>query len=147
MCFPVKFAKLLRTPISKNICKRLLLPFVGFTKLYHNIFLWFSLSFIKRHEWYIECQWMTTSGTTNDNEWYNEWYNEWQRVTASDITNDNKWQQMAMSETEWQQWYNKWKRHSTFQRMDDCHPFSDKNRYTTTSRDGWLRLEWLDKQT
>ena len=28
-CFPVKFAKLLRTSISKNICKRLLLVFIG----------------------------------------------------------------------------------------------------------------------
>ena len=29
--------------------------------------------------------------------------------------------------------------------MDDCHAFSDKNRYTTISRDGWLQLEWLNK--
>ena len=93
--------------------------------------------------------------TTSDNEWYNEWqqmttsdnewYNEWQKVTTSDTTSDNEWQQMAMSDSEWQQWYNEWKRHSTLQRMDDCRPFNDKNRYTTTSRDGWLQLEWLNK--
>ena len=41
-CFPVKFAKVLRTPILKNICERLLLPFLGFTKLNLNVFLWFS---------------------------------------------------------------------------------------------------------
>ena len=33
------------------------------------------------------------------------------------------------------------------QRMDDWRAFNDKNRYTTTSRDGWLQLEWLNKQT
>ena len=32
-CFPVKFAKLLRTPILKNICKRLLLE-VFYKKLF-----------------------------------------------------------------------------------------------------------------
>ena len=37
------------------------------------------------------------------------------------------------------------KRRSTLQRMDDCHPFNGENRYTTTSRDGWLQLEWLNK--
>ena len=61
-----------------------------------------------------------------------EWYIEWQRVT----TNDNKWQQVTMSGSEWQ-WYNSWKRHSTLQRVGDCHTFCDKNR-CTTSRDGWL---------
>ena len=34
---------------------------------------------------------------------------------------------------------------STLQGMDDCHPFNDKNKCTTTSRDGWLQLEWLNK--
>ena len=98
------------------------------------------------NEWYNEWQQMTAS----DNEWYNEWQrgvqrvttndNEWQRVvqqvTTSYTTSDNEWQQIAMSDSEWQQWYNQWKRHSTLQRMDDCRPFNDKNRYTTTSRDG-----------
>ena len=30
--------------------------------------------------------------------------------------------------------------------MDDCHPYYDKNRYTT-SRYGWLPVEWLNKET
>ena len=79
--------------------------------------------------------------TTSDNEWYNKW----QRVTRGNTTSDNEWQQIAMSDSEWQQWYNQWKQHSTLQRMDDCRPFNDKNRYTATSRDGWLQLEWLNK--
>ena len=29
--------------------------------------------------------------------------------------------------------------------MDDCRAFNDKDRYTTTSRAGWLQLEWLNK--
>ena len=41
-CFRVKFAKFLKTPILKNICERLLLPFLGFTELNHNVFLWLS---------------------------------------------------------------------------------------------------------
>ena len=41
-CFPVKFLKFLITPILKNICERLLLSFLGFTKLNHNVFLWLS---------------------------------------------------------------------------------------------------------
>ena len=108
-----------------------------------------------------EWQRMTTSGTTSDNEWQrvttsgttND--NEWQRVTTSgatsdkvttsNTTSDNEWQQVAMSDREWQQWYNQWKRHSTLQRMDDCRPFNDKNRYTTTSRAGLLQLEWLNR--
>ena len=106
-----------------------------------------TIVYKKKDEWYIEWQLVTT----NDNEWQrmttsdNKWYNEWQRVTASDTTSDNEWQQIAMSDSEWQQWYNEWKRHSTLQRMDDCRVFNDKNRYTTTSRDGWLQLEWLNK--
>ena len=31
--------------------------------------------------------------------------------------------------------------------MGDCRAFNDKNRYTTTSRDPWLQLEWLNKKT
>ena len=38
---------------------------------------------------------MITSGTTNDNEWYNEW----QQVTKS----DNKWQPVTTNDNEWQQ--------------------------------------------
>ena len=130
--------------------------------------LWhiFMIIYKKTDEWYIEWQRMTI----NDNEWYNEWqlittsattsenewYNEWQRVTTGDnewYKSDkewfnelyNEWQQMATGNSERQQWYNEWKQHSTLQRMDDCHPFKDKNRYTTTSRDGWVQLEWLNK--
>ena len=53
-----------------------------------------------------------TSGTFNDNEWYNEWQkmttsdNEWQRwiqrVTTSGTTSDNEWKRMTMSDKEWQ---------------------------------------------
>ena len=125
------------------------------------------------NEWYNESQRMT-SGTTSDNEWYNkwqrmtsdnEWYNEWQQMTTSGktsdkndnewyewqrmTTSDNKWysewKRVKMSDSKWEQWYSKLKRHSTLQRMDDCHHFNDKKRYTTTSRDGWLQLEWLNK--
>ena len=122
-------------------------------------------SFIKRHtsgtssdnewqqmttsdnEWYNDWQRMTMS----DNEWQrmttsdHEWCNKWQRMTRSNKTSDNKWQQIAMSGSKWQQWYNQWKRHSTLQGMDECRHFNDKNRYITTSRDGWLQLEWLNK--
>ena len=86
-----------------------------------------------------EWQLVTTSGTKSDNNW--------QRVTTGNTTSDNKWQQIAMSNSEWQQWYNQWKRHSTLQRTDDCRPFNDKDWYTTTSRDGWLQSEWLNKYT
>ena len=103
-----------------------------------------------------EWQLVTTNGTTSDNEWQRvttndnewqrvEWNNKWQRVAVSNTTSDNEWQQMAMSDSKWQQWYNVWKRHSTLQRMDDCRAFNEKNRYTTTSRDVWLQLEWLNK--
>ena len=120
---------------------------------------------INDNEWQPMAQWVTTSGTASDNEWYNEWQrmttsttsvNEWRvttsgtasdKMTASNTTSDNEWQQMAMSDNAWQQWYNEWTRHSTLQRMDDCRAviFNDKNIYTTTSRDGWLQLEWLNK--
>ena len=80
---------------------------------------------------------VTTSGTTNDSEW--------QRMKTSGTTSGKEWQRMAMSDKEWGQWYSEWKRQSTPQRMDDCHHFNDKKIYTTTSRDGWLQLEWLNK--
>ena len=91
-------------------------------------------SFIKR-------QASDISSDTSSDEWQTTSDNEWQRVTKS----DKEWQRMAMSYSEWDQWYSEWKRHSTLQRMDDCHHFNDKKRYTTTSRDGWLQLEWLNK--
>ena len=79
---------------------------------------------------------MTTSGTTNENEWYNEW----QRVT----TNDNEWQQMTMNDSEWQKVVQRVKKTHLLQKMDDCNSFYNENRYTT-SRDGWLILEWLNR--
>ena len=82
-----------------------------------------------------EWQRVTTSGTTSDNEW--------QRVTASGTTSYKEWQRMAMSGSKWEQWYSEWKRHSTLQRIDDYHHSNDKKRCTTTSRDGWLQLEFL----
>ena len=103
------------------------------------------------------------SGTWSDNEWQRVVQrvttngNEWrvvQRVTASGTTSDKKWQwviqRVTTKSNEWQ-WVTavvqpvKRKRHSTLQRMDDCHTFNDKNRYTTTSRDRWLQLEWLNR--
>ena len=41
-CFPVKFSKFLRTTILRNICERLLLSFLEFKQLNHNVFLWLS---------------------------------------------------------------------------------------------------------
>ena len=116
-----------------------------------------SIVYKKTDKWHIERQRVTT----NDNEWYSEWQrmatggNEWQRITTSGTTNDDEWynewkrvttnqkewQQMRKSENKWQwvtawdsKWYSEWKQHNTLQRTDDCHPFYDKNRYTT-SRD------------
>ena len=99
-----------------------------------------------------EWQQVTTSGTTSDNEWQRVTMssttrdNECQRVTTSGKTSDKEWQRMAMNDSEWEKWYNEWKRRNALQRMNDCNDhFNDKNRYTTTSRDGWLQLEWLNK--
>ena len=56
---------------------------------------------------------MTTSGTTNDNEWQREVQrmatndNEWQHVTTSDTTSDKEWQRMTTSGTTDE---NEWKR-------------------------------------
>ena len=136
---------------------------------FREIYFSDKIVYKKTDEWYIEWQrvttnddeWqrvvqrVTTNDTTSGNEWQrmikggttsdNEWHNEWKRVTMSDTTSDNKWQQMTMSGSEWQQWHNELKRHSTLERMDDCHPFNNKNRYTTTSKHGWLQLKWLNK--
>ena len=45
MCFPVNFAKLLRTPILENICKRLIYLFI-YLLLYLFIYLFIYLFFI-----------------------------------------------------------------------------------------------------
>ena len=98
-----------------------------------------------------EWQQVTTSTTTSDNEWQpvttstTTSDNEWQPVTTSDNKWYSEWQRVKMSDSKWEQWYSKLKRHSTLQRMDDCHHFNDKKRYTTTLRDGWLQLEQLNK--
>ena len=102
------------------------------------------------NEWQRVVQRATTCGTTSDNEWQQVVQrmttsgatsdNAWQRVTA----NDKEWYQMIMSDSEWQnvvQWV---KTAQYTSRMDDCNFFYYKNR-CTTSRDGWLILEWLNK--
>ena len=102
------------------------------------------------NEWQRVVQRATTCGTTSDNEWQQVVQrmtmsgatsdNAWQRVTA----NDKEWYQMIMSDSEWQnvvQWV---KTAQYTSRMDDCNFFYNKNR-CTTSRDGWLILEWLNK--
>ena len=107
-----------------------------------------------------EWQRVTTSGTTSDNEWQrmvqrvttND--NEWQQMTVSDskwkrviqrvTTNGNDWQQMTMSDNEWQKVVQRVKMALLLQRMDDCNFSYNKNRYST-SRDGWLILQSLNR--
>ena len=76
---------------------------------------------------------MTTSGTTNDNEWHNEWQRVVQQVTTSG-NEDSEWQQRTMSDSECQkvvQWV------KTAQH---------------TSKNGWLQFflpqkEWMAATT
>ena len=68
---------------------------------------------------------MTTIGTVSNNKW--------QRVT----TNDNEWQRVTKSGTTS-------KTGKFTSKMDNCNSFYNENRYTT-SRDGWLILEWLNR--
>ena len=108
-------------------------------------------SFIKRQ----------TGRTTSDNEWQrmttsnNEWYNKWQRITTNDdewqrvvqrvTTSDKVWQRIAMSDSELEQWYSEWKRHSALQKIDDCHHFNDKKRYTNGIDMAEIRVvKWID---
>ena len=95
-----------------------------------------TIVYKKTDKRYIEWQRVTT----NDNEWYNEWY----RMTMTGTTNDNESQQMTMSDTEWQKMVQRVKTAKLLQRMDDCNSFFNENRYTT-SRDGWLILERLNR--
>ena len=126
-----------------------------------KFYLWSFLKIFykKTDERYIEWQRVITNDknwqrvvqrvTTNDNEWLTTSDNEWQRLTTSGKTNDKEWQLVAesdkewqwvtASDSEWQQLYSEWKRRSTLQIIDDCHHFNDKKRYTSTSRDEWLR--------
>ena len=69
---------------------------------------------------------------------------EWRRVVQRVTTNDNEWQQTTMSDSEWQKVVQRVKKTHLLQRMDDCNSFYNGNRYTT-SRDGWLILEWLNR--
>ena len=61
----------------------------------------------KTEEWYIEWQWVTTSGTTSENGWQpvtandKEWCNEWQQLVQRATTSDNEWQKMTRSDKEW----------------------------------------------
>ena len=86
--------------------------------------------------------------------------NEWERVAQRVTANDYEWQRMTTSDKEWQRVIqqvtingNEWQRvtavvqqmKTTIQKMDDCHPFNDKIRFTTTSRDGWQQLDSLNK--
>ena len=75
-----------------------------------------------------------------------ESYIEWQRITAS----DNEWQQvvqrMTTSENEWQQVTHRMKTTQYTSKNGYCHPYYDKNRYTTSVY-GWLQVEWLNKET
>ena len=56
----------------------------------------------KTDEWYIECQRVTTSGTTSDKEWQRVIRSgatsdkEWQRVMKRVSTNNNEWQRVTV---------------------------------------------------
>ena len=78
---------------------------------------------------------MTTSGTMNDKEWQQMKMSdsEWQRVVQR-VTSDSECQKVVQ----------RVKMAHLLQTMDDCNSFYNENRYTT-SRDGWLILEWLNR--
>ena len=113
------------------------------------------------NEWYNEWSRMTTSGTTNGklySEWqrvtmnFNKWQwqqmtmsdSDWQRVVQRTTTNGNEWQQMIVSDSVWQKVVQRVKTAHLLQKMDDCIFFYNENRYTTSS-DGWLILDWLNR--
>ena len=102
-----------------------------------------TIVYKKANKRYIEWQRVTT----NDNEWQpmtTSGATSNKRMTTSGTTNDNESQQMRMSGTEWQKMVQRVKTAKLLQRMDDCNSFYNENRYTT-SRDGWLILEWLNR--
>ena len=84
--------------------------------------------------------------TTNDNEWQQTTMSdsEWQQVAQRVTTNDNEWQQMTMSDSEWQKVVQRVKKTHLLQKMDDCNSFYNENRHTT-SKNGWLILEWSNR--
>ena len=82
-------------------------------------------------------------------------YNEWERMTAS----ENEWQRVTTNDKEWQRMTNSDSKNNEWQQMTasgtknvrDTVLFKEwmtvikhKNRYTT-SMDGWLQLELLNK--
>ena len=69
---------------------------------------------------------------------------EWKQVAQRVTTSDNEWQQITMSDSDWQKVVQRVKKIHLLQKMDDCDSFYNENRHTT-SRDGWLILEWLNK--
>ena len=111
-------------------------------------------------EWYNEWQRMTMSGATSDNEWYQwqrvvQWVttndNEWQQVTATGTTSDKEWQRVIQGVTASEnkcQWVIASSSSGTTNEnstVNDSCAFNEEKRYTTTSRDEWLQLEWLNK--
>ena len=77
--------------------------------------------------------------------------NKWQRMTTSGTTSDNEWQRVTKSDNEGQ-WVTasessgtvktKRKTAQCNQRMDDCHRFIDKKRYTSVKKSTSM-IEWL----
>ena len=63
---------------------------------------------------------------------------KWKQVAQRVTANYNEWQQMTMIDSEWL------KKTHLIQKMDDCNSFYNENRHTT-SRDGWLILDWLNR--
>ena len=123
----------------------MLIFIIRFTWILSNIWLMFIClkRFILRS--YIKRQ---ASATSSDNEWQrmatsdNEWCSEWQRMT----TIDNKWQRVTTNGNEWQ------RVRAVVQLMKTSKngwlpSFEWQKRCATTSRDGWLQLEWLNKWT
>ena len=84
---------------------------------------------------------VTTSGTTNDNEWPRMV----ERVTRS----DNKWQQVTTNDNNWQQQEASGKTNEKgkvhFKEWMTAILSVTKSDILATSRDGWLQLECLNK--
>ena len=109
-----------------------------------------SIFYKKINEWYIEWQQVTTSD--------NEWYNEWQRITTSD-KNDNEWynecQREVTSDRKWQRGTandNKWQEVTARGKTNENGTIHIEEWMiaifsVTDSRDWWLQLEWLNKET
>ena len=135
----------------------LIKPFLYMNKKSNQKLKW---SFIKRQ----------TSGTSSDNEWYNEWQQVIQRVTTSGTTNANEWQRVTRNDNEWpdrrvvqrvtltdNEWNNEWQRmttsgttsHSEWQRVIQRVTANDNEWYNewqqvvqqmTTNDNEWQRV-------